>query len=148
MGRMPSDHNPPGGISTRLVSFSADSADPPGINDYDSFAEGYTAANETGFVHAYYERPAMLALAGDVAGRRILDAGCGSGPLFAALRDRGAIMTGIDKSAGCWSRPGGGSVTARTCRWPSWAARFHFPDGTFDDVTASLTCGPTGKATA
>jgi hypothetical protein len=33
-------------------------------------------------------------------GRRILDAGCGSGPLFAALRDRGAIVTGIDKSAG------------------------------------------------
>jgi predicted TPR repeat methyltransferase len=42
----------------------------------------------------------MLALAGDVTGRRILDAGCGSGPLLAALRDRGAIVTGIDKSAG------------------------------------------------
>jgi ubiquinone/menaquinone biosynthesis C-methylase UbiE len=100
MGCMSNDHNPPGGISTRLVSFSADSADPPGINDYDTFAEGYTAANETGFVHAYYERPAMLALAGEVNGRRILDAGCGSGPLLAALRDRGAIVTGIDKSAG------------------------------------------------
>jgi predicted TPR repeat methyltransferase len=52
----------------------------------------------------------MLALAGDVAGRRILDAGCGSGPLFAALRDRGAIVTGIDKSAGmlelAWRRLG------------------------------------------
>jgi 2-polyprenyl-3-methyl-5-hydroxy-6-metoxy-1,4-benzoquinol methylase len=35
-----------------------------------------------------------------VAGRRILDAGCGSGPLFAALRDRGATVTGFDKSAG------------------------------------------------
>ena len=43
-------------------------------------------------------RPAILALAGDVAGRRILDAGCGSGPLFAALRDRGAIVTGFDSS--------------------------------------------------
>lgn len=42
----------------------------------------------------------MLALAGDVAGRRILDAGCGSGPLSAALRDRGAVVTGIDASAG------------------------------------------------
>ncbi len=41
-----------------------------------SFAEGYTASNETIFVNAYYERSAMLALAGDVAGRRILDAGC------------------------------------------------------------------------
>ena len=42
----------------------------------------------------------MLALAGDVTGRRILDAGCGSGPLVAALRDRGAIVTGFDTSAG------------------------------------------------
>jgi len=97
---MPNDHNPPGGISTRLVSFSADSAGPPGVNDYGSFAGAYAASNETSFVNAYYERPAMLALAGDVAGRRILDAGCGSGPLLLALRERGAIVTGFDKSAG------------------------------------------------
>ena len=68
-------------------------------NRYDSIAEGYTAENETSLVNAYYERPAMLELAGDVTGRRILDAGCGSGPLFAALRDRGAMVTGIDSSA-------------------------------------------------
>ena len=45
----------------------------------------YSAENEINLHNAYYERPATLALAGDVAGRRILDAGCGSGPLFAAL---------------------------------------------------------------
>ena len=50
-------------------------------------------------MNAHYERPAMLALAGDVSGRRILDAGCGSGPLSAALRDRGAVVTGVDVSA-------------------------------------------------
>ena len=89
MGRMPDDHNPPGGISTRLVSLAVDSADPAGINDYDSFAEAYTASNETNLLNAYYERPAMLDLAGGMV-RRILDAGCGAGPLFATLRDRGA----------------------------------------------------------
>ena len=136
MGRMPNDQNPPGGISTRLVSLAADSADPAGINDYDSFAEAYAASNETNLLNAYYERPAMLALAGDVAGRRILDAGCGSGPLFAALRDRGAIVTGIDKSARMVGWPGGGSVTKRTCRWPSWAARF--PSPTTPSTTSSL----------
>ncbi len=49
-------------------------------NDYDSFAEAYAAENENSLVNAYYERPAMLALAGEVTGRHILDAGCGAGP--------------------------------------------------------------------
>ena len=83
MGGMPNDHNPSGGICTRLVSLSVDAADPPGLNDYDNFAEAYTASNETNLVNAYYERPAMLALAGDVAGRRILDADCGAGMTLA-----------------------------------------------------------------
>jgi ubiquinone/menaquinone biosynthesis C-methylase UbiE len=79
---------------------SAGAAGPAVANDYDSFARAYSAENEVNLANAYYERPATLALAGDVAGRRILNAGCGSGPLFAALRDRGAIVTGFDSSAG------------------------------------------------
>ena len=39
--------------------------------------------------NAHYERPAMIALAGDVDGRRVLDAGWGSGPLSAALSAKG-----------------------------------------------------------
>lgn len=46
MNRMPKDRNSPGGISARLVSPSADSADPPGLNNYDTFAEAYTAPRE------------------------------------------------------------------------------------------------------
>src|SRR5262245_45086003 len=61
--------------------------------DYDEFAAAYSADNEINLLNGHYERPAMLSLAGDVAGRRILDVGCGSGPLSEALRDRGAIMT-------------------------------------------------------
>ncbi|MFJ3174203.1 class I SAM-dependent methyltransferase [Streptomyces roseus] len=113
-------------------------ADQARANDYDSFAEGYSAENEHGFVNAYYERPAMLALAGDVAGRRILDAGCGSGPLSAALRERGAVVTGIDSSAG---------MLALARRRLGDDAGLHladlrdplpFDDGAFDDVVASL----------
>ena len=39
------------------------------------------AENEASLINGYYTRPAIVNLAGDVAGRRILDAGCGSGPL-------------------------------------------------------------------
>ncbi len=77
-------------------------------NDYDSFAEAYSADNETNLVNGHYERPAMLNLVGEVRGRRILDAGCGSGPLAAALHARGAIVTGFDRSAAMSNWPGRG----------------------------------------
>lgn len=66
--------------------------------DFNEFAEAYSADNEVNLLNGHYERPAMLSLAGEVDGRRILDVGCGSGPLSAALRDRGAIMSGFDPS--------------------------------------------------
>jgi ubiquinone/menaquinone biosynthesis C-methylase UbiE len=124
-----------------MSSVTGGSGGPAGqaaVNDYDSFAEAYSAANEVSLLNAYYERPATLALAGDVAGRRILDAGCGSGPLFAALRDRGAIVTGFDKSAGMLElarrRLGDGAdlLVADLGR------PLPFADGAFDDVIASL----------
>ena len=86
MPAVPEDHP---GVMTRLTGEDATSADSPGFNDYDSFAAAYTIDSDLGIQNAYYERPAILALAGDVTGRRILDIGCGSDPLFAALRDRG-----------------------------------------------------------
>ncbi|WP_375425448.1 class I SAM-dependent methyltransferase [uncultured Friedmanniella sp.] len=41
----------------------------------------------------------MLSLIGDVAGQRILDAGCGAGHYARALVERGASVLGIDGSA-------------------------------------------------
>jgi ubiquinone/menaquinone biosynthesis C-methylase UbiE len=138
MNRMPTDHNPSGGISAGLTSPSAVSADPPRVNDYDRIAEGYSAENEANLVNAYYERPAMLALAGDVAGRRILDAGCGAGPLSAALRDRGAIVTGFDASAGMIELARRRLGDDADLQVADLGSPLPFPDDTFDDVTASL----------
>lgn len=61
--------------------------------DFDEFAEAYAADNEVNLLNGYYERPAMLSLAGDVAGRRILDAGCGSGPLISVITSRRSPRT-------------------------------------------------------
>lgn len=66
--------------------------------DYDPFARAYSRETESNLINAHYERPAMLGLAGDVEGHRVLDAGCGSGPLTEALRAKGASVTGIDSS--------------------------------------------------
>ncbi|WP_336205986.1 class I SAM-dependent methyltransferase [Nonomuraea sp. LPB2021202275-12-8] len=115
-----------------------EAAHPSPFNDYDRIAEGYTAENETSLVNAYYERPAMLELAGDVTGRRILDAGCGSGPLFSALRDRGAIVTGIDASAGMLELARRRLGDDADLRVADLASPLPFPDGAFDDVIASL----------
>jgi SAM-dependent methyltransferase len=112
--------------------------DPPGGNDYDGFAEAYSDANETSLVNAYYERPAMLALAGDVAGRRILDAGCGSGPLFAALRDRGAVVSGFDLSAGMLELARRRLGEDADLRVADLGSTLPYDDATFDDVVASL----------
>jgi SAM-dependent methyltransferase len=116
----------------------AQSADTARVNDYDSFAEAYSAENETSLVNAYYERPAMMALAGDVDGRRILDAGCGSGPLFATLRDRGAVVTGIDASAGMLALARRRLGDDADLHLVDLSDRLPFDDGAFDDVVASL----------
>ncbi len=105
---------------------------------YDSFAERYSAANESNLSNGYYERPAMIKLAGDVNGRRILDAGCGSGPLSAALRERGAIVTAFDSSPAMVKlaeRRLGEDVTLLVA---DLSEPLPFADGAFDDVVVSL----------
>jgi SAM-dependent methyltransferase len=65
---------------------------------YDTFAAAYAADNETNAFNALYERPAMLALLGDVHTKRVLDAGCGAGALAEAMLARGALVTGLELS--------------------------------------------------
>ena len=72
---MPKDEDSLGRYSARPAPQLLDSAGPSRVNDYDSFAEVYSAENEVNIHNAYYERPATLALAGDVAGRRVGPAG-------------------------------------------------------------------------
>lgn len=105
---------------------------------YDAFAASYDAENASSLLNEYYERPAMISLAGDVSGRRILDAGCGSGPLSAALRAKGAVMTAFDGSAKMVElarRRLGDEVTVTVA---DLAAPLPYADDEFDDVVASL----------
>lgn len=66
------------------------------------------------------------------------DVGCGSGPLSAALRDRGALMTGIDASAGMPQLARQRLDTDVDLQVADLASPLPFSDNSFDDVVASL----------
>ncbi len=106
--------------------------------DYDGFAEAYSAQNDSGFFNAHYARPEMLRLAGDVSGRRILDAGCGSGPLSAALLAKGAVVTGFDVSAAMVELARQRLGDDAELHVADLVAPLPFADADFDDVVSSL----------
>jgi SAM-dependent methyltransferase len=66
---------------------------------FDQLAEDFAARAETKPHNAYYDRPAVYALLPDVAGQRVLDAGCGPGIYAAWLVEHGAEVVGLDVSA-------------------------------------------------
>ncbi|MGN8552968.1 UNVERIFIED_CONTAM: methyltransferase domain-containing protein [Microbacterium sp. SLM126] len=105
---------------------------------YDAFATSYDAENTSSLLNEYYERPAMIALAGDVRGRRILDAGCGAGPLSAALRAEGAIMTGFDGSPAMIELARERLGDGVPLHVADLSEPLPFDDDAFDDVVASL----------
>jgi ubiquinone/menaquinone biosynthesis C-methylase UbiE len=59
----------------------------------------YDLHNAWGAANRYYERPATIELLEDVQGKRVLEVGCGSGPLTEWLVDHGAEVVACDVSA-------------------------------------------------
>ena len=112
---------------------------PPGApDDYDDFAAEYAAANESGLFNAYYDRPEILRLAGDVAGLRVLDAGCGSGPLSQALGERGAVVSGFDGSPAMLDLARQRLGADADLQVADLAAPLPYADDSFDVVVAAL----------
>lgn len=107
-------------------------------NDYDRFAELYAAETENNVTNAFYTLPAMLSLAGDVAGRRVLDAGCGAGPLAARLRERGAVVAGFDSSPAMVELARARLGADVDVRVATLGEPLPYPDASFDDVVAAL----------
>jgi ubiquinone/menaquinone biosynthesis C-methylase UbiE len=96
------------------LAWAGDSPQPPGslrepsdlpawrggeraARQYDAMAAEYAADND-GAYNVYYERPATIALLGDVEGRDVLEVGCGAGQLTEHLVEHGAKVTACDVS--------------------------------------------------
>jgi SAM-dependent methyltransferase len=60
-------------------------------------AEAYASFSEHSGPNAHYDRPAILRLAGEIAGRRVLELGCAGGALTAQLVERGAEVLALDR---------------------------------------------------
>jgi len=105
---------------------------------YESFADDFLAHARDGFYNAHYDRPACLALLGDVTGKRILDAACGPGLYATELVDRGASVVGFDQSPRmvelASSRVPGGEFRVQDLNDPlDW-----LPDASFDLALCAL----------
>lgn len=82
----------------------ADTNSPFGISNAEAIREwsnipheAIEAFGEEGdFARQHLLNPALLSLLGDVAGKHILDAGCGQGYFCRLLARRGALVTGIE----------------------------------------------------
>jgi SAM-dependent methyltransferase len=106
---------------------------------YDQFAAAYSADNEANAFNALYERPAMLALLGDVRGKRVLDAGCGAGALAEALLDGGALVTGLEISERMAELARARLERRATIHVADLSAPLAmYPDASFELVAASL----------
>ncbi len=109
-----------------------------GPDAYEGFAAEYSARNETSLFNAYYERPEMLRLAGEISGLRVLDAGCGSGPLSAALEARGAVVSSFDLSPDMVQLAQERLGEDADVRVADLGAPLPYDDDSFDVVAASL----------
>ncbi|MEI7759167.1 MAG: methyltransferase domain-containing protein [Thermoleophilia bacterium] len=108
----------------------------PSGPDFDARARSYDALRPADA--AWWERFALLVQIGDLTGRRVLDVGCGTGRLAAALADKArARVWGIDLSEVMVS-VAREAVPASVGIRQGAADQLPFRDGWFDRVTMSL----------
>jgi SAM-dependent methyltransferase len=111
---------------------------------YDTIAAEYAANVDNAPYNALYERPAMLGVLPDVKGKRILDAGCGSGWYAEQLVKRGAIVSAIDASAAMvdHARVRLSQIDAEPGRFDlkvaDLADKLPFDDASFDGIVSPL----------
>lgn len=95
-------------------------------------------ASRLGAITDALEERLLLELIGDVAGRRVLDAGCGDGALACSLALRGAVATGVDADPGMLvaARSRAEAAGVEVAFGEARLEHLPFPDASFDVVVA------------
>lgn len=89
--------------------------------------------------NSHYERPAIISMLPDVTGKRVLDVGCGSGPLSAWLASHGAEVFGFDTSPNMVRLAEKKNIPGASFRVADLAEPLDFlSDNSFDLAVASL----------
>jgi len=88
--------------------------------------------------NAHYDRPAMLAALGPVAGRQVLDAACGPGLYVRELLERGAEVTAFDASPVMVSLAGEQTAGRARIDQAALGEPLPYPDNAFDLIVCAL----------
>lgn len=105
---------------------------------HDAMAHAYAADNDESAFNAYWERPAVTSLLGEVRGRRVLELGCRAGPLTAWLVEHGAQVTACDVSPAMVELARGRVGKGADLLVADIAEPLPFPERAFELVVASL----------
>jgi SAM-dependent methyltransferase len=108
------------------------------LADYTQMAELYADDAAVDPIKVSYDRPTILAMAGDVRGKRVLDVGCASGGLSEMFVERGASVVGIDLNPILIDRARERLGSKAEFRLADISAPLAFESSSFDVVAASL----------
>jgi SAM-dependent methyltransferase len=124
------------GVSPRAPRAEGDECERPARIGPTAYASW--RATPLGAITERLEQRLILGIAGDVAGRRVLDIGCGDGVLACALAARGARVLGVDADLDMLAaaRQRAANLCPDAEFTEARAERLPFPDASFDVVVA------------
>jgi SAM-dependent methyltransferase len=115
--------------------------EPTAADAYDELADSYAEDVRSNAYNAHLEFPATSSLIPDVEGKRVLDAGCGTGVYTEYLVERGAEVVGVDVSGEMLAHAADRVGDRAELRRADLAEPLDFAADSFDGVVSALALG-------
>jgi SAM-dependent methyltransferase len=125
------------GLFDVSVVMPSDEDEPTARSAYDELADSYAVDVRANAYNAHLEFPGTSSLIPDVDGKRVLDAGCGTGVYSEHLVERGADVVGVDVSEEMLAHARD-AVDAAAFQQVDLADPLPFEDDAFDGVVSAL----------